>query len=166
MLINDPEIIKESQVKEDEKKGIVEILVHDVQSLKTVAGRLNVIGFDHCVSVTGIDFKGKIAVIWHLSSYGKNELRGKVIQLRIDMELNTQIDSKTPKNFRAPVVSVPSLVDIWESALFHEREAHEMFGIDFQGHPDLRHILLSDDFYGKWPMRKDFTFNKSDIKIE
>ena len=53
--------------------------------------------------------------------------------------------------------SVPSVVDLWPAADWQEREAYDMFGIDFPGHPDLRRILLADDWEG-FPLRKDYVF--------
>lgn len=50
---------------------------------------------------------------------------------------------------------LPSLVDIWPAANVQEREAYDMFGIVYEGHPKLTRILLSDDFAGH-PLRKDF----------
>ena len=50
---------------------------------------------------------------------------------------------------------VPTLTNVWPGAEFMEREAFEMMGINFLGHPDLRRILLPDDFVG-YPMRRDF----------
>jgi NADH-quinone oxidoreductase subunit C len=50
---------------------------------------------------------------------------------------------------------VPTVTGLWPSAGFDEREAWEMFGIVFTGHPDLRRLLLTDDFEG-FPLRKDF----------
>lgn len=54
---------------------------------------------------------------------------------------------------------VESLCPVWNAARWHEREAAEMFGIEFIGHPDPRHILLPDDWLG-FPMRKDYEFPK------
>jgi NADH-quinone oxidoreductase subunit C len=53
--------------------------------------------------------------------------------------------------------SVPSVTDLWPAADWHEREAYDMFGIDFPGHPDLRRILCADDWEG-FPLRKDYVF--------
>jgi NADH-quinone oxidoreductase subunit C len=50
---------------------------------------------------------------------------------------------------------LPTITGLWPSAGFDEREAWEMFGIVFQGHPDLRRLLTTDDFEG-FPLRKDF----------
>ncbi len=51
--------------------------------------------------------------------------------------------------------SVPSIIDVFAGANWHEREAHEMFGIVFDGHPNLEHIYLPSEFEGH-PLRKDF----------
>jgi NADH-quinone oxidoreductase subunit C len=52
---------------------------------------------------------------------------------------------------------IPSVADLWRAADWHEREAYDMFGIVFDGHPDLRRILCADDWVG-WPLRKDYVF--------
>ena len=51
--------------------------------------------------------------------------------------------------------SIPSVVTLWNAADWHEREAFDMMGITFEGHPNLRRILLPDDWDG-YPLRKDF----------
>ena len=57
--------------------------------------------------------------------------------------------------FLAPEPVVPSVIDIWNSANWFEREAFDLFGIVFEGHPDLRRILTDYGFIGH-PFRKDF----------
>jgi NADH-quinone oxidoreductase subunit C len=97
------------------------------------------LGFDHLSDITCIDFiKDKeFEVIYHLWSHTR-KLRGAV-KVRILRE--------------AP--SIRSIVDLWAGAQIHERENHEMFGINFDGNPDLSPLFLED-----WeeipPFRKDF----------
>lgn len=52
---------------------------------------------------------------------------------------------------------LPSVCDLWPTANWHEREAYDLFGIHFEGHPDLKRILLADDWVG-YPLRKDYVF--------
>jgi NADH-quinone oxidoreductase subunit C len=52
--------------------------------------------------------------------------------------------------------SLPSMTCVWEAMSFHERETREMFGIDFEGHPNLVPLLLPPDWKGGYPLRKDF----------
>ncbi|MFP3952093.1 MAG: NADH-quinone oxidoreductase subunit C [Candidatus Bathyarchaeia archaeon] len=51
---------------------------------------------------------------------------------------------------------IPSLTQVWEAMSFHEREANEMFGVEFEGHPNLIPLLLPPDWKGGYPLRKDF----------
>jgi len=51
---------------------------------------------------------------------------------------------------------LPSMTQVWEAMSFHERETREMFGIDFEGHPNLVPLLLPPDWRGGYPLRKDF----------
>ena len=54
----------------------------------------------------------------------------------------------------------PSVVDLWPAANWHEREAFDLMGFHFDGHPDLRRILLADDWEGH-PLKKDYVFPRS-----
>ena len=51
---------------------------------------------------------------------------------------------------------LPTLTQVWEAMSFHEREAHEMYGIEFEGHPNMIPLLLPPDWRGGHPLRKDF----------
>ncbi|MFM7901069.1 MAG: NADH-quinone oxidoreductase subunit C, partial [Bacteroidota bacterium] len=57
-----------------------------------------------------------------------------------------------------------TVCDIWRTAEFHEREVFELFGVDFKGHPDLRKLILPDDWQG-FPLRKDYEDPINMIKL-
>jgi NADH:ubiquinone oxidoreductase subunit C len=59
--------------------------------------------------------------------------------------------------------SIASLVEVYAGANWHEREAHEMFGIEFEGHPNLAHLYLPDSFQGN-PLRKSFPLLSREVK--
>lgn len=91
------------------------------------------------VDVCGVDYPGRadrFDVVYHLLSPKQN--------LRIRVKLET--DERSP---------VPSVTDIWPGADWFEREAYDMYGILFSGHPDLRRLLTDYGFEG-YPLRKDF----------
>ena len=83
---------------------------------------------------------GYLEVIYHLYSMARKH--GPVI-------LRVRTGNRTD------AVSVPSLTPIWRSCEFQEREVFDLYGIRFEGHPDLRRILMWDEFTGH-PMRKDY----------
>ncbi len=94
--------------------------------------------FDYLMSLSGMDFKdGNLGVVYHLCSMQ----RGHKIVLKV----------KVPKD----KPDVPSVESVWKSANWHEREAFDLFGFVFLDHPDLRRILLPDDWEG-YPLRKDY----------
>jgi NADH-quinone oxidoreductase subunit C len=93
--------------------------------------------FDYLMSETAVDWRDRFDVVYHLYSIrNKNYVTIKV-----------KVDRKNP--------SIPSVYSIWKAADWQEREIYDMFGIDFQGHPDLRRILLEEDWEG-FPLRKDY----------
>ena len=98
------------------------------------------LGFNYLSSVTGVDLveDNKMEVVYHTFSIDQGG--GPVV-------LKVQVDRENPR--------VPSLVPVWPGASFQEREAWDLYGIRFEGHPDLRRILLWEGFEGH-PMRKDW----------
>lgn len=97
--------------------------------------------FDHLSNVTGVDNgveKNSMEVIYHFYSITKNS----------HFIIKVILDREKP--------SVPSLTSIWRTADWHEREAFDLLGIHFEGHPDLRRILLPANWEGH-PLRKDYT---------
>ena len=102
--------------------------------------------FDFLFCVTCVDFKTHLTMVYHLRSMQTDET--VVIKIQLDRD--------------QPLVATVS--DIWRTAEFHEREAFEMFGVQFTGHPDLRKLILPDDFEG-FPMRKDFEDPINMIKL-
>ncbi len=101
--------------------------------------------FDFLIDITAADYLGKkeprFEVIYHLYSLRNNQ------RLRV----------KVPVPEEDPAVD--SLTPLWKGANWLEREAWDMYGIRFRGHPDLRRILLYEEFQGH-PLRKDYPVNQ------
>lgn len=133
----------------EQLKGYLELQV-DPGRLVDVARRLKEAGFDHVKSVTAVDYPAKkqIKVIYHVSSMLDEELARYVVGLA------TSVDRDDPV--------VPSLVGVWLSAEFQEREVYEYFGVRFDGHPDLRPLLLTPDLAAQKILRKDFKVVEED----
>lgn len=87
--------------------------------------------------------------------------RFEVILNLLSMSANERILVSTRVPYDDP--TVPTLVGVFVGANFYEREAYDMFGIDFPGHPDLTRILMPDDWEGH-PLRKDFDLG--DVPVE
>ncbi len=68
--------------------------------------------------------------------------------IRVLVQLRVELEGEEPE--------IDSVCDIFPGLEWHERETHEMFGIGFRGHPDLRPLLLPDELVGKYPLRKSF----------
>jgi len=108
--------------------------------LKTVRQLEAEFSFDLLLDVTAVDWpmqKPRFEVVYHLYST-TNHVRVRV---------KTRVPEEDP--------SVDSLVTLYGSARFAERECHDMYGIVFRGNPDLRPILLYEGFVGH-PLRKDY----------
>lgn len=95
------------------------------------------LGFDLLSCVSGVDMLDHLETVYHLRSTTRNQL----------LQLKVRIDSEHPE--------VNSIVSVWPTANWLERETYDLFGIRFTGHPDLRRMLLDDDFDG-YPLLKSF----------
>jgi NADH-quinone oxidoreductase subunit C len=101
--------------------------------------------FDYCVDVTAVHYPKRekpFDVVWILYSFARNE------RIRV----KTQI---------ADGESIASVVPLWATANWLEREVYDMFGIKFDGHPDLKRILLPEGWKG-FPLRKDYGILQQD----
>jgi len=91
-----------------------------------------------CLSV--VDYEDHFEVVYHLYSLEKNH--------RFVVKTSVPYES----------AHVPSLISVWPGADWYEREGHDLFGVVFEGHPNLAPLLLYDGFEG-YPGRKSFPFN-------
>lgn len=107
------------------------------------SGTLNM---DYLFCLTCVDWKTHLTMVYHLSS---TDHRQTVV-------IKSKLDRNNPE--------IKTVCDIWRTAEFHEREVYEMFGVKFTDHPDLRRLILTDDFEG-WPLRKDFEDPVNMIKL-
>jgi NADH-quinone oxidoreductase subunit C len=92
-------------------------------------------------------FDPHLEVVYHLSSFSHPGRR-----FALKLVLQRWKDSKVGE-----LPEVPSVSGVWRTADWHEREAFDLVGVRFAGHPDLRRILMADDYPGH-PLRKDFEF--------
>jgi len=97
-------------------------------------------GFDYLVDITSIDNYGedpRWTLAYHLYGYGHH------CHLRLKVNVSEELSE------------APTVTGVWKTADWHEREAYDMMGIRFRGHPDLRRILMWEG-YPYFPLRKDF----------
>jgi NADH-quinone oxidoreductase subunit C len=95
------------------------------------------LGFDYLADVTAIDWKDRIEAVYRMTNLATN---AKIV-LRLDL------DHEKPE--------VDSVTSLWRGADYQEREVFDLMGVVFAGHPNLKRILLPDDWEG-YPLRKDY----------
>ncbi len=112
--------------------------------------------FDFLSNLTAIDngvINDSLEIIYNLYSIPYNH------HFVLRVELPRTFSSEKAEEFVSfedyQIPSIPSICDIWKSADWHEREAFDLMGIWFEGHPDLRRILMPADWKGH-PLRKDY----------
>jgi len=111
--------------------------VHLHQLLKDLKERPDT-HFDFLFSITGVDIREKLQVVYHLES----STHGHQLVLKTEAE-----NRENPE--------LDSITDLFKGAELHENEIFDLFGIVFKGHPNLRRMFMPDDWKG-FPLRKDY----------
>lgn len=126
-------------VKASEVKGVEARMDIDREKSYELLARLKEMGFRYLNCVSSVDWiaSGELEAVYNLSSL--QEPTKVLVRVRVPRE--------------DPVIR--SVVSLWSTADWHEREAYDLMGIRFEGHPDLRRILTSEDWVGH-PLRKDY----------
>ncbi len=103
-------------------------------------------GFEHLLFVTAVDYPeaNRLEVVYAL---------GNFVDAR-ELCLVADVPRDHPR--------IPTVTDLWAGADWHEREVYDLFGVHFENHPDLRRILLEDDWEG-YPLRKDYVDTTHDV---
>jgi NADH-quinone oxidoreductase subunit C len=115
-------------------------LIINPPKLMTVLGHLHGVGYDFLASLHGVD-------------YYPEEPRLGILYELLDMKEVDRISVKARVHTESP--HIPSVTQLYAGADYQEREAFDMFGVVFDGHPDLRRILMPEDYEGH-PQRRDF----------
>ncbi len=102
--------------------------------------------FDYLFCVTAVDWKTHFIMVYHVTSTVHRHTL--VVKAKLDHD--------------RPVIR--TVADIWRTAEFHEREAFDLMGVEFTGHPDLRRLFMTDEWVG-WPLRKDYEDPVNMIKL-
>ena len=105
-------------------------------------------GFEHCSLITAIDNQPEFELVYHFTSVNKS-VTVDSSDLSVMVEIHIYLDRDSP--------TIESISDLWGGANWHEREAFDLMGIYFLGHPDLRRVLLPEGFAGH-PLRKDYVY--------
>jgi len=99
--------------------------------------------FDYPANITAVDWPDRIEMVYHIYSLAL----GHKITLKVDLDREKPV--------------IETVTGVWRGAEWQEREVFDLFGVRFEGHPDLRRILLPEDWEG-YPLRKDYVFPDQD----
>ena len=117
----------------------IEVDPERVEAVAQVCKTDEALRFDFLSCLCGVDAHDSIYVVYHLVSY----------PLRHSVVLKVKVHKGKPVTH--------TVTTVWRGANWHERETYDLFGVRFEGHPDLRRILLPDDWEG-YPLRKEYIF--------
>lgn len=132
----------EHEVMEPDHQG-VEVLRVDREFLLPFATALYAYGFNYLQCQAGYDSGpgGDLVSTYHLIKLSDDADRPEEVRIKVFLPRD---DAR-----------VPSVYWIWKAADWQERETYDMFGIEFEGHPNLKRLLMPEDWVG-WPLRKDY----------
>jgi NADH-quinone oxidoreductase subunit C len=124
-----------------EFRGELTLKVTDIQKIAEICSYAKAqLGFDYLVDITSLDNYGedpRFTLVYHLYGYGHLQY------LRLKADLSEEAGE------------APTVTGVWRTADWHEREIYDMMGVRFNGHPDLRRIIMWEG-YPYFPLRKDF----------
>jgi NADH-quinone oxidoreductase subunit C len=124
-----------------EFRGEITVKLSDAEQIAEICGFAKTrLGFEYLVDISSLD------------NYGEDPRWTVVYELR-NLTTNTELRIKTDVGEEKS--ELPSVLGVWATANWHEREIYDMMGIRFRGHPDLRRILMWEG-YPYFPLRKDF----------
>ena len=127
-------------VQREDREGYDGIIVDPSKLVEVATFARDTLGLNYLASATAVDYLGKgdhLEMVYHAC----NTHGGAPLALK----------AQTPRD----KATLPSLVGVWPGADFQEREAYDLMGIRFEGHPNLKRILMWEGFYGH-PLRKDW----------
>lgn len=132
------------EIKEFRRQASVVLKKERIKEIIRFLNETPDLHFDYLEDLCGVDYLGRkkprFEVVYHLYSMKHRHM--------------IRIKAEVPEDD----CTIDSVVEIWKGANWHERECYDMFGITFNGHPDLRRILLPEDWEGH-PLRKDYQLN-------
>ena len=124
-----------------EFRGEISLKIADAEKIFDVCSfAKKQLGFDYLVDISSVDNYGedpRWTIVYHLRAIGNGD----------EIRLKTDVSEEKSE--------LPSVLPVWRTANWHEREIYDMMGIRFSGHPDLRRILMWEG-YPYFPLRKDF----------
>ena len=134
-------------VKFDETGEFLNVMVEEAE-FRGFAQKLRyTFNYDYLYCLTCVDWKTHLTVVYHFTSTANRQNQ---------LVLKVNLDRNQPQ--------IATVCDTWRTAELMEREVYEMFGVVFRNHPDLRRLILTDDFQG-FPLRKDFEDPINMIKL-
>ena len=138
-VIKEVELKFPDKVKTTEQEGLEPFITVNSDLIIQVCSYLKLeknLDFTSLVCISGVDFDENMEVVYHLHSLRHNH----------SITIKVELPRDKP--------SIPSVTAIWKAADWYERETFDLFGINFEDHPNLKRLLLPDDWEG-YPLRTD-----------